>query len=122
MTTSVKVSVVEPAESVTLKVTVKVPLALVLPVSVPVPPPEELNTTPLGSLPDSVILPGVGGPTAMTWKVALTPWVNVVVLALVNLGAWLTVRVNAWVVLGVTPFDDMKVTWKVPPTVGVPFN
>ena len=74
-----------------------------MPESVPMPLPVELNFTPVGSVPVLVILPGVGGPTAATWKVPLIPWVKVVVTALVNSGAWSTVRVKLWVALGAIP-------------------
>jgi hypothetical protein len=58
-------------------------------VSVPVPFPLSLNVTPLGSAPVS-LSEGVGLPVVVTVKLASVPTVNVVLLALVIVGAWFT--------------------------------
>jgi hypothetical protein len=51
------------------------------------------NVTPLGSAPVSV-KDGVGAPVAVTVKLPAVPTVNVVLLALLIAGAWLTVSVK----------------------------
>ena len=62
----------------------------------------------LGSAPLSLKV-GVGLPVAVTVKEPAVPTVNVVLLALVMAGAWLTVRVKFWVALEPTPLAAVKV-------------
>ena len=57
-----------------------------VPLSVPVPLPLSLNVTPLGSVPAS-LSDGVGAPVVVTVNVPAVPTVNVVLFALVMLGA-----------------------------------
>ena len=56
----------------------------------------------------------------VTVNVPAVPTVKVVWSALVMVGAWLTVSVNAWVASGATPLLAVMVIGKVPPAVGVP--
>src|SRR5690348_2799404 len=64
----------------------KVPVAVAVPLRVAVPLPLSWNVTPLGSAPASVS-EGVGVPVAVKMKLPATPEVNVVLLALVIVGA-----------------------------------
>jgi len=70
-----------------------------VPLSTPV---ETLNVTPLGSVPLSLRV-GAGKPEAVTVNVPAVPTVNVVLAALVMVGAWFTVRVKLCVAFGETP-------------------
>jgi hypothetical protein len=67
-----------------------------------------LNVTPLGRVPLSLRV-GVGDPVAVTVNVPAVPTVNVVLLALVIAGFWLTVRVKLCVAFGVTPLFAVMV-------------
>jgi hypothetical protein len=64
-----------------VNVMLNVPLAVGVPLRTPA-----LKVTPVGSAPDSVIV-GVGDPVAVTVNEPAAPWVNVVLLALVMVGA-----------------------------------
>jgi hypothetical protein len=64
------------------------------PPSVPVPLALVVNVTPLGSAPDS-LSEAVGVPVVVTVNVEDTPIANVVLFALVIVGAWSTVNVKA---------------------------
>jgi hypothetical protein len=97
----------------------KVPLAVGVPASTPVP---GVKVTPPGRDPVSARV-GVGEPAAVTVKVPAVPWVKVVWLAEVMVGALLgalTVSVKLWVAFGVTPLLAVMVIGKVPLWVGVP--
>jgi hypothetical protein len=86
-----------------------------------------LNVTPLGSAPVSVSV-GVGAPVVVTVKLPdVLPTVNVVVFALVIVGAvWavFTVRVKPWLAGVPTPLLAVMVREYVPPlpAAGVPLN
>ena len=91
-----------------------------VPLSTPVDP---LNETPVGSAP----LPprvGVGKPVAVTVKVPAFPTANVVLLALVIVGAWKTVSAKPCVPFGATPLLAVMVMLYVPPVpaAGVPLS
>ena len=76
-----------------------------VPLSVAVPFPLFVKVTPLGSAPDSV-RDGVGDPVVVTVKLPAVPTVNVVLLALVIVGAVraaLTVSVKLWLAGVPTP-------------------
>ena len=92
-----------------------------VPASVAVPSPLSVNVTPGGSAPvsDNVEL---GTPVVVTVKVPAWPTVKVAPAGLVILGAWLTVRVKAWVASGLTPFVALIVNGYGPPVfaAGVP--
>jgi hypothetical protein len=60
---------------------------------VPLSTPAELNVTPLGNAPVSVKV-GTGGPVAVTVNEPAVPTLNVVLFALVIVGAWFTVRLK----------------------------
>ena len=60
------------------------------------------NVTPLGNAPVSVS-ESVGVPVAVTVKLPAVPTVNVVLLALVIAGAWVTVTVKGWLAGAPTP-------------------
>jgi hypothetical protein len=81
------------------------------------------NVTPLGSAPVSVIA-GIGVPVEVTVKLPVEPTINVVLLALVIAGPWLTVSVKLWVATVPTPLLAVIVTAKVPPVpaAGVPLR
>jgi hypothetical protein len=85
-----------------------------------------LNVTPLGNVPDSLIV-GVGDPVAVTANLPDEPTVNVVLAALVNIGAWLaipTVSVKLWTAFVPTPLFAVKVIGYVPavPDAGMPLR
>ena len=87
---------------------------------------EELNVTPLGNVPDSLIV-GVGDPVAVTANVPDEPTVNVVLVALVNIGDWLaatTVSVKLWTAFAPTPLFAVNVIGYVPdvPDAGMPLR
>ena len=67
-----------------------------------VPFPLSINVTPLGAAPVSVS-ESVGVPVAVTVKLPVVPTVNVVLLALVIAGAWVTVRMKGWLAGVPTP-------------------
>src|SRR5580658_173586 len=94
------------------------PFAVGVPESIP-----PLNVTPVGRVPDSVIV-GAGKPVAVTVKVPATPLVKVVRDGDVMAGAWVTVSVKAWVAFGAIPFVAVIVISYVPsvPAAGVPAN
>jgi hypothetical protein len=94
-----------------------------VPASVAVPFPLSVNVTPLGSVPDSVIA-GAGGPVAVTVNVPAAPTVNVVLFALVIVGAWSTVRVKFCTKFAPTPFEAVNLMGYVPPVpaAGVPLS
>src|SRR5215472_873275 len=96
-----------------------------VPLSVAVPFPLFTNVTPLGSVPVSV-RDGVGVPVVVTVKLAAVPTANVVLLALVMLGAIpvLTVRVKLWLAGVPTPLLAVIVREYVPalPDAGVPLS
>jgi hypothetical protein len=96
-------------------------LAEGVPASVPVPFPLLVNVTPLGSVPELVIV-GAGEPVVVTVKVPADPATNVVAFGLVNAGAVLTVRVKFWVAFGEMPLVAVKVRGYVPavPAAGMP--
>src|SRR5258708_39955664 len=98
-----------------------VPAAAGVPLSVPVPLPLSWNATPLGKVPLSVML-GVGDPVVVTVNEPASPTWNVVVFALVIVGAWFTVSVKFCVAFGLTPFCAVKVIGNVPGAVGVPLS
>jgi len=77
-------------------------------VAVPLSTPAALNVTPLGSVPLSLRV-GVGKPVAVTGNEPAVPTVNVVLLALVMAGGWLTMSVKLWVAFGETPLPAVKV-------------
>lgn len=89
-------------------------------VAEPVPP---VKVTPLGRLPDSVIV-GVGLPMAVIVNEPLVPAVKVVLLALENTGALFTVNVKDCVALLPTPLPAVKEMLYVPfvPVAGVPLR
>ena len=89
--------------------------------SVAVPSPLSVNVTPVGSVPFSDKV-AVGTPVEVTVKVPAWPTVKAVPRRLVILGAWLTVRVKAWVASGLTPFVAVIVNGYGPlePGAGVP--
>jgi hypothetical protein len=99
-----------------VNVMANVPLAVGVPLKTPA-----LNVTPAGSAPDSVIV-GAGNPVAVTVNEPAAPSVNVVLLALVMIGAWLTVNVKFCTALGKMPFDAVNVIGNVPLAVGVPLR
>ena len=80
-------------------------LAPGVPLSTPV---VALNVTPLGSVPLSLRV-GVGEPVAVNVNEPAVPTVNVVLLALVMAGGWLTVSVKLWVAFVPTPLLAVKV-------------
>src|SRR5215472_12572307 len=96
-----------------------------VPLSVAVPFPLFTNVTPLGSVPVSV-RDGVGVPVVVTVKLEAVPTVNVVLLALVMLGAIpvFTVRVKLWLAGVPTPLLAVIVREYVPalPDAGVPLS
>src|SRR5271155_4227180 len=63
---------------------------------------------------------GAGLPVAVTVKVPAWPWVKVVELAEVMVGASSTVRVKAWVASGESPLVASMVIGKLPDWVGSP--
>ena len=92
-----------PAELVAVKVTTNVRPAIDddgVPLSLAVPPVPAVNVTPVGNVPDRVIV-GAGKPDAVTVKENACPAPAVAEAALVNCGAcvttWLTTSVNACV-------------------------
>ncbi len=85
-----------------------------VPPNVPVPFPLSTNVTPDGSAPVRVMA-ATGNPVVVTANVPATPTVNVVALALVTAGAWLTVSVKACVLSGRTLFEAVNVIAYVPP-------
>src|SRR6266545_6032892 len=60
----------------------------------------------------------IGKPVVVTVNVPALPTLNVVLLALVMAGAWLTVRVKLCVAFGVTPLFAVMVIGYVPPVPG----
>ena len=64
--------------------------------------PVELRLTPLGRFPVKLKV-GVGKPVAVTVNEPNVPTVKKALLPLVMAGAWLTIKVNAWVASGLTP-------------------
>ena len=68
-----------------------------MPDSDPVPLPLSEKLTPAGKVP--LLSAGVGYPVAVTVKLKAVPAVSVTAVALLKLGVWSTVRVNAWLVL-----------------------
>src|SRR5207245_3753352 len=76
-----------------------------VPLSTPV---VALNVTPLGKVPVSLKV-GVGKPVAVTVKLPAVPTVNVVLLALVMVGAWFTVSVKLCVAFVPTPLAAVNV-------------
>ena len=91
-----------------------------VPLSTPL---DALKVTPAGNAPDSLRV-GAGDPLAVTVKLPALPTVNVVLLALVIAGAWLTVSVKLCVAAEPTPLEAVNVRLYVPavPTAGVPLN
>jgi hypothetical protein len=97
-----------------------------VPINVAVPFALATNVTPLGSTPASV-MDGAGAPVVVTVKVPAPPTVNVVLLALVIVGAVcaaFTVKVKVWVAAVPTPLLAVKVSGYVPevPDAGVPLS
>src|SRR4029450_1417515 len=92
-----------------------------MPLNVAVPLPLSTKFTPEGSVPLAAIA-GVGLPMAVIVKVPNVPTVNVVVFALVNVGAPLTVSVKDCVAAGLVPLSAVNVIAYVPavPAAGVP--
>ena len=94
-----------------------------VPPSVAVPFPLFVKVTPLGRAPDS-LSDGVGDPVVVTVKLPAVPTANVVLFALVMLGAvpWFTVNVKLWVAAVPTPLLAVRVREYVPPVpaAGVP--
>jgi muconolactone delta-isomerase len=87
---------------------------------------EVLNVTPLGNVPDSLIV-GVGDPVAVAAKVPADPTVNVVLVALVKIGDWLavtTVSVKLWTAFVPTSLLAVNVIGYVPavPDAGMPLR
>jgi hypothetical protein len=85
-----------------------------------------LNVTPLGNVPDSLIV-GVGDPVAVTANLPEEPTVNVVLAALVNIGVWLavpTVSVKLWIAFVPTPLLAVNVIGYIPvvPDAGMPLS
>jgi hypothetical protein len=77
----------------------------VLAAGVPLSTPAEVKVTPAGSVPVSLKV-GAGIPVAVAVNDPAAPTLNVVVAALVMVGAWVdwtTVSVKFWVAFGVTP-------------------
>ena len=64
--------------------------------------------TPAGMVPLSVRV-GIGKPVSVTVKEPALPTVNVVLLALVKAGLWLTVRMKLCVAFDPTPLLAVKV-------------
>lgn len=93
-----------------------------------VPFPLSLNVTPVGKAPASVNL-GMGIPDVVTVNVPDVPTVKVVAGGLVKLRALVTVRVNDWIAVVLSPlFASMANPYSpavpaagVPPRVAVPF-
>jgi hypothetical protein len=81
------------------------------------------NVTPLGRAPVS-LNDGVGVPVVVTVKLAAVPTVNVVVLALVIVGAWFTVSMKLWVAAVPIPLLAVRFRVYVPPDppAGVPLS
>ena len=73
-----------------------------------VPFPLFANVTPFGTVPVAVS-EGVGAPVAVTVKLPTVPAVNVVLVAVVIAGAWLTVSVKGWLTGVPTPLPAMVV-------------
>ena len=63
---------------------------------------------------------GVGVPVVVTVNDPAVPTTNVVLLALVIVGAWPTVNVKLWTAFGETPLLAVNVMLKIPACVGVP--
>jgi len=66
-----------------------------VPLSVPVPLPLSVKVTPVGRLTPPRVRLGVGKPVVVTVNDPTIPTVNVVALALVITGTWLTVKIKA---------------------------
>src|SRR4029077_16102934 len=96
----------------------KTPDVAGLPDSVAVPLPLLTKVTPLGRVPDRVIVEGVGNPVAVTVNVSAVPTVKVTPAALVIAGAWSTVSMKLWVAFGSVPFAAVMVSGYVPPVFG----
>jgi len=87
----------------------KTPLAVAVPASVAVPLPLSLNVRPAGKAPVSVRA-GVGKLwPVVTVNVPVAPTINVVLVALVIVGASLTVSVKFCVASGLMPLAALKV-------------
>src|SRR5205085_3196085 len=71
-------------------VSAKTPAVPGLPDSVAVPLPLLAKVTPLGSVPDLVIVEGIGNPVVWTVNAPAVPTVKVTLAAVVMAGAWLT--------------------------------
>ena len=80
-----------------------------VPLSVPVPSPLSTNVTPPGSATPVRVIAATGDAVVVTVNVPATPTLKLVVLALVIVGAWLTVSVKAWGAVDPAVFVAVKV-------------
>jgi len=104
-----------------VRVSDEVPTVVGMPEMVAVPFPLFVKVTPLGRVPDSVMV-AAGEPVVVTEKVNAVPTVPVAEVELVKLGATggaVTVKVNAWVTVP-DAFRAVMVILAVPAAVGVP--